>query len=265
MERRKAREAIKIPFAPLGAGARATKKGAVVWWTPGSDGGKPVTKYHIVKYRLDLGEWKRKGEITMEVDEGVDCTYRYDEGLQEAREYRFTIIAENEDGRCEKESDPTNKVEPGCVLPEGWEKSKDKAGRTYYFNRTLNKTSWTIPKADKYQIAPDLRIKFPPGDIERMQVQFNQYDADGSGEIDKNELGQLLKRLGESVKPLELENLMAKIDDDGSGEISFQEFVQMMEWINDGKLSIGTKLLKNFSGFAGKLGKSMGKIFGKKK
>ena len=31
---------------------------------------------------------------------------------------------------------------------------------------------------------------------------------------------------------------MAKIDDDGSGEISFQEFVQMMEWINDGKLSI---------------------------
>jgi len=265
LERRKAREAIKIPFAPLGAGARATKKGAVVWWTPGSDGGKPVTKYHIVKYRLDLGEWKRKGEITMEVDEGVDCTYRYDEGLQEAREYRFTIIAENEDGRCEKESDPTNKVEPGCVLPEGWEKNKDKAGRTYYFNRTLNKTSWTIPKADKYQIAPDLRIKFPPGDIERMQVQFNQYDADGSGEIDKNELGQLLKRLGESVKPLELENLMAKIDDDGSGEISFQEFVQMMEWINDGKLSIGTKLLKNFSGFAGKLGKSMGKIFGKKK
>ena len=50
LERRKAREAIKIPFAPLGAGARATKKGAVVWWTPGSDGGKPVTKYHIVKY-----------------------------------------------------------------------------------------------------------------------------------------------------------------------------------------------------------------------
>ena len=235
LERRKAREAIKIPFAPLGAGARATKKGAVVWWTPGSDGGKPVTKYHIVKYRLDLGEWKRKGEITMEVDEGADCTYRYDEGLQEAREYRFTIIAENEDGRCEKESDPTNKVEPGCVLPEGWEKSKDKAGRTYYFNRTLNKTSWTIPKADKYQIAPDLRIKFPPGDIERMQVQFNQYDADGSGEIDKNELGQLLKRLGESVKPLELENLMAKIDDDGVVKYPFKIW-QMMEWINDGKL-----------------------------
>ena len=39
----------------------------------------------------------------------------------------------------------------------------------------------------------------------------------------------------------------------------------MMEWLREGQLSIGKKLLKNFSGFAGKLGKSMGKIFGKKK
>ena len=264
MERRRQREAIKIPYAPLGAGARATKRGAVVWWTPGSDGGKPVEKYHVIKYRLDLGEWKRKDEVTMEVTEDTDCTYCYDEGLSEGREYRFTIMAENEDGRCEKESDPTNKVEPGCVLPEGWEKNKDKAGRVYYFNRNLNKTSWTMPKPDKYQIAPDLRIRFEPGEIETMQEQFNAYDADGSGEIDKSELGQLLRRLGERVKPHELDNLIAKIDDDGSGEISFQEFVQMMEWLREGQLSIGKKLLKNFSGFAGKLGKSMGKIFGKK-
>ena len=104
MERRKKRAAIKIPFAPLGAGARATKKGAVVWWTPGSDGGKPVTKWVIRKHRLDLGEWSVKSEIEVEHTEGFDCTYRFDEGLMQDREYRFDIYAVNEDGRSEKES-----------------------------------------------------------------------------------------------------------------------------------------------------------------
>ena len=199
----------------------------------------------------------------------LDHMELYFDVLETAVKVRACLWINSNEDTLYLDNEVDNIIDIQCIRahkqPFQWEKNKDKAGRTYYFNRTLNKTSWTIPKADKYQIAPDLRIRFAPGEIEVMQAQFNQYDADGSGEIDKNELGQLLKRLGESVKPLELENLMAKIDDDGSGEISFQEFVQMMEWINDGKLSIGTKLLKNFSGFAGKLGKSMGKIFGKKK
>merc|ERR1711871_1723768 len=126
----------------------------------------------------------------------------------EGREYRFDIYAINEDGRSEKESNPTNKVEPGLVLPEGGEKSIDKAGRAYYFNRALNKTSWAVPKPDKYQISPDLRIRFKPGEVDQLQKQFNAYDADGSGEI------------------------------------SFQEFIQMIEWLREGRLSVGKKFMR---------------------
>jgi|EP00505_MAST-04D_sp_SCG-Rhode-Island_P004542 Ca2+-binding EF-hand superfamily protein len=265
LERLRKAEECKIPFAPLGAGARATKKGAVVWWTPGGDGGKPITKYFVRKHRLDLGEWKLKGEIEVENTDGFDCTYRFDEGLTEGREYRFDVYAVNEDGRSEKESDPTNKVEPGLVLPEGWEKNVDKAGRTYYFNRVKNKTSWTVPKPDKYQIAPDLRLRFQPGEIEQMQGQFSNYDADGSGEIDKEELGQLFKRMGEKIKPRELDELLIKVDEDGSGEVSFQEFVQMIDWLREGRLGVGKKLMKRFSNFTGMGMKFFKSTFGKKK
>jgi Ca2+-binding EF-hand superfamily protein len=265
MERRKKRAAIKIPFAPLGAGARATKKGAVVWWTPGSDGGKPVTKWVIRKHRLDLGEWSVKSEIEVEHTEGFDCTYRFDEGLMQDREYRFDIYAVNEDGRSEKESNPTNKIEPGLVLPEGWEKNVDKAGRAYYFNRSLNKTSWAVPKPDKYYISPDLRIRFKPGEVDELQRQFNAYDMDGSGEIDKNELGQLFKRMGERIKPEELDDLLAKVDDDGSGEVSFQEFIQMIEWLREGRLSVGKKFMRGLSKLKGFGSKFLKKAFKKKK
>ena len=35
-------------------------------------------------------------------------------------------MAENEDGRCEKESDPTNKVEPGACYPKDGKRTKIK-------------------------------------------------------------------------------------------------------------------------------------------
>ena len=46
---------LRIPYVPTGAGARATEKGAVLWWTPGVDVGKPLLRHQIKKYRLDDG------------------------------------------------------------------------------------------------------------------------------------------------------------------------------------------------------------------
>ena len=72
--------------------------------------------------------------------------------------------------------------------------------------------------------------------MDELQRQFNAYDMDGSGEIDKNELGQF-KWMGERIA--ELDDLLAKVDDDGSGEVSFREFIQMIEWLREGRLSVG--------------------------
>ena len=59
---------------------------------------------------------------------------------------------------------------------------------------------------------------------------FNTFDADGSGAIDVDELGVLLKALCVPLKnKKELEDLMEDMDDDGSGDIDFDEFTALMQ------------------------------------
>jgi hypothetical protein len=113
---------LRIPYVPTGAGARATAKGAVLWWTPGVDVGKPLQRHVVKKYRLDDGEWKCRGEVDAPADEN---TFTMDEGLNFGRQFKFEIIAENEDGQSPP-SNFTNIIEAGLVLPSGWEKVHDK-------------------------------------------------------------------------------------------------------------------------------------------
>jgi Ca2+-binding EF-hand superfamily protein len=246
--------ALRIPYVPTGAGARATAKGAVLWWTPGVDVGKPLIRHIVKKYRLDDGEWKCRGEIDAPAE---IHTFTMDEGLNFGRQFKFEIIAENEDGQSPP-SNFTNIIEAGLVLPDGWEKVHDKSGRPYYFHRAENRVSWTVPRPDRYQVSPDLRMKFKVGEIDEFKNLFKMYDTDGSGEVDREELAQMLKRMGERLKASQLDALLRKIDDDGSGEINFQEFCQMVFWMREGKLGMGGKFLRSF-------GKGMGSIFKKAK
>lgn len=57
---------------------------------------------------------------------------------------------------------------------------------------------------------------------------FEIADADGSGSIDKQELGHLLASLGSEMNEKDLEALFNEIDEDGSGEIDFEEFKQLL-------------------------------------
>ena len=120
-----AKASLRLPYVPTGAGARATSKGAVLWWTPGVDVGKPLLRHVIKKYRLDDGEWKCRGDHDGPSDE---FTVTLDEGLNFGRQFKFEIIAENEDGQSPP-SNFTNIIEAGLVLPDGWEKVHDKSGK----------------------------------------------------------------------------------------------------------------------------------------
>eukprot|EP00842_Homolaphlyctis_polyrhiza_P001481 jgi/Hompol1/2333/HPOL_002175-RA len=57
---------------------------------------------------------------------------------------------------------------------------------------------------------------------------FCIFDLDGSGTIDVDELGEVMKSLGLEVSEKEILKMMQQIDDDCSGEISITEFVQLM-------------------------------------
>ncbi len=61
-----------------------------------------------------------------------------------------------------------------------------------------------------------------------LKEHFDHYDADGSGEIDAAELGDLVHELGLVRTDAQLAAMVRAVDDDGSGEVSFEEFCQML-------------------------------------
>mmetsp|Transcript_8536 Transcript_8536/g.12591 ORF Transcript_8536/g.12591 Transcript_8536/m.12591 type:complete len:150 (-) Transcript_8536:19-468(-) len=71
-------------------------------------------------------------------------------------------------------------------------------------------------------------MKLNDDEIEELKEIFNLVDTDGSGEIDKHELGSLLNTLGIHPSKEELDSMMEEVDADGSGEIDFGEFCAVM-------------------------------------
>jgi calmodulin len=57
---------------------------------------------------------------------------------------------------------------------------------------------------------------------------FDIFDADGSGFIDRKEMGSLMKKLAQSLSEEEITAIMEEVDIDGDGEVSFEEFKNLM-------------------------------------
>eukprot|EP00928_Gymnodinium_smaydae_P039926 TRINITY_DN27170_c0_g1_i1.p1 TRINITY_DN27170_c0_g1~~TRINITY_DN27170_c0_g1_i1.p1 ORF type:complete len:1244 (-),score=273.77 TRINITY_DN27170_c0_g1_i1:203-3934(-) len=58
---------------------------------------------------------------------------------------------------------------------------------------------------------------------------FVMYDSDGSGQIERDEMKQMLHMLGYTPMTKVLNELVSEIDMDGNCELDFEEFVQLME------------------------------------
>eukprot|EP01052_Picozoa_sp_SAG31_P014311 SAG31_NODE_884_length_11256_cov_2.889666_11_plen_546_part_00 len=57
---------------------------------------------------------------------------------------------------------------------------------------------------------------------------FRQFDKDGSGELEPSEFGQVMKTLGLSLSPHQIDLVIAAIDENGDGAISTGEFMKKM-------------------------------------
>merc|ERR1712188_96080 len=57
---------------------------------------------------------------------------------------------------------------------------------------------------------------------------FNLVDTDGSGEISREELGELISTLGLKASQEELDRMIDEIDKDNDGTIDFDEFCSVM-------------------------------------
>ena len=63
-------------------------------------------------------------------------------------------------------------------------------------------------------------------DKERARQLFEQIDVDGSGSLDREELADLAERLGAALKPAELDEAMAEMDENGDNCIDLDEFMR---------------------------------------
>jgi calmodulin len=67
------------------------------------------------------------------------------------------------------------------------------------------------------------------------KAAFDKFDQDGSGKIDRDELGQVLSSLGHDHTSEELDAIMAEIDADGDGSIALAEFTSMLKSLTSKK------------------------------
>lgn len=76
---------------------------------------------------------------------------------------------------------------------------------------------------------------FTVDDVATFEEAFNQFDADGNGSIDAQELTVILKNLGKNPSPAEVKKQIAEVDLDGSGTIDWDEFLVIMSNLAKGK------------------------------
>ena len=64
--------------------------------------------------------------------------------------------------------------------------------------------------------------------LEEFQEAFKQYDTDGGGSIDAQELRALMASLGQTPSDEELKKMIDAADADGNGTVDFAEFAALM-------------------------------------
>lgn len=65
-------------------------------------------------------------------------------------------------------------------------------------------------------------------EVAKLWEAFKVFDADGSGGISTEELGQVMRSLGQSPSNTELRDMIKAVDVDLSGTIDFEEFKTLM-------------------------------------
>eukprot|EP01062_Namystynia_karyoxenos_P062729 TRINITY_DN55607_c0_g1_i1.p1 TRINITY_DN55607_c0_g1~~TRINITY_DN55607_c0_g1_i1.p1 ORF type:complete len:1051 (+),score=353.49 TRINITY_DN55607_c0_g1_i1:107-3259(+) len=72
------------------------------------------------------------------------------------------------------------------------------------------------------------KLHISDAELQFCRTVFQAYDADGSGTIDLEELGEVMQGLGVMMTRDQLQELLNQVDVDGSDEVDFGEFLQLI-------------------------------------
>jgi len=64
---------------------------------------------------------------------------------------------------------------------------------------------------------------------EEMKMAFKMFDKDENGYIEKDELKQMMAKLGEKLTDGEIDEMMKEADTDNDGRVNYNEFLAMMK------------------------------------
>eukprot|EP00930_Biecheleria_cincta_P070323 TRINITY_DN57965_c0_g1_i1.p1 TRINITY_DN57965_c0_g1~~TRINITY_DN57965_c0_g1_i1.p1 ORF type:complete len:616 (-),score=151.25 TRINITY_DN57965_c0_g1_i1:24-1871(-) len=92
-----------------------------------------------------------------------------------------------------------------------------------------------LRKSKVKSLKPRLDVSLPDSDVIRIRGCFEAVDADGSGEIDEEELGAAFRMMGMKLDDQELHKAFLEVDLDGSGTVEWPEFLFLMSKFGAGE------------------------------
>ncbi|CAH1973574.1 unnamed protein product [Acanthoscelides obtectus] len=96
---------------------------------------------------------------------------------------------------------------------------------------TLRKSSASIavnPYADLKEEEKDELANLTEDELAELRETFSMFDKQGVGYITTEELGNVMRAMGQNPTEAELQDMIDEVDQDGNGVIDFEEFCSMM-------------------------------------
>jgi len=212
------------------------------------------------KFKKMVGHIDKDKSGKIEFDEFLSMMFAYQAGALDGLMGHFGKLAKNGFSLGTKMRDKMGGKEKLLELRHGqnmmakermgnWLSKYDEARRrTYYYNKVTQEKSWRIPDEVLWFVPEAVAAQFTQEDIEKLRTQFEQYDEDGSGEMDTDELTEAIKKYFpyNSFSHSQVLKFAKDVDLDNSGQVNFAEYIQLVQNIKtDSESSKLGKLLKS--------------------